>query len=143
MSPTTFDDARACTYRKTRLVLAFRTGSPVRFSKSWGEQHIRAGGWVIVPLTNGTPTEDLYGIDDERFRETYEPVGPTNTYRKRATVRAYQPGKAFEVVTRIDDHVETERAVGSATSWMVRNPTGEVYPVSDETFRESYEPVDR
>ncbi len=107
-----FDDSRARTYRKRLEVLAFRSNDPFLFQKSWGEQNIRTGGWVIVPLTDtGIPTQDIYGCDEEVFGSTYEssPSLRPNQYRKIATVRAYQPGDEFEIDTVLSDgHLEVD-----------------------------------
>lgn len=138
-----FDDSRARSYRKRLEVLAFRSDDPICFRKSWGEQDVRGDGWVIVPLSDtGEASHDIYGIDAEVFAATYEPSPSLrpNRYRKKETVRAYQPGDAFEVDTVLQDgHVEV---VGSRTdsydAWIVRAPSGEIYPIEDAEFRRAY-----
>lgn len=144
-----FDDSRARSYRKRLEVLAFRSNDPISFHKSWGKQDIRGGGWVIVPLLEkGEATHDIYGIDADIFAATYEssPSLRPNRYRKKETVRAYQPGDAFKVDTVLPDgHVEV---VGSRTdsydAWIVRAPSGEIYPIENEEFRRTYvEVLDR
>ncbi len=105
-----FDNSQARTYRKRVEVLAFRSQDGFRFHKAWGEQDVRADGWVIVPLSNtGAPTRDIYGCDEKIFAATYEPSPSLrpNHYRKKETVRAYQPGNPFKVDTVLPDgHVE-------------------------------------
>ena len=138
-----FDDARARTYRKRAEVLAFRSRDPIQFKKSWGDQDIREGGWVIVPLSEeGAVSSDIYGCDGEVFESTYEPSPSMrpNQYRKRETIRAYQPGHIFEIDTVLDDgHVEVQGSRSrSSDAWIVRAPGGEIYPVEDDTFTSTY-----
>lgn len=143
-----FNDARARIYRKRLEVLAFRSDDPIHFHKSWGEQEVRGKGWVIVPLTEaGEVTTDLYGCDAAVFAKTYEPSPSLrpNRYRKKETVKAYQPGDAFEIDTVLPDgHVEVK---GSHTdlhdAWIVKAPGGEIYPVEDKEFRRIYVEVVR
>ncbi len=141
-----FDDSRARTYRKRLEALAFRSDDPILFRKPWGEQDLRAKGWVIVPLADtGGTTGDIYGCDEEVFARTYEPSPSLrrNRYRKKETVRAYQPGDAFQIDTVLPDgHLEVAAArTESYDAWVVRSPTGELYPVEDAEFRRTYVPV--
>jgi len=138
-----FDDTRARTYRKRVEVLAFRSDDPMCFHKSWGSQDIRKGGWVIVPLSDTSEAlADVYGCDADVFADTYEPSpsGKPNRYRKKGTIRAYQPGVAFEVDTVLaDGHVEVAGSkAASHDAWIVRAPNGEVYPIEDAEFRRTY-----
>src|SRR6185369_5291870 len=90
-----FDNARARGYRKRVEVLAFQCKDPMLFMKSWGKQTLRDGSWVIVPVgEDGAATDDVYGCDPEVFTATYEPSPSLrpNRYRKKETIRAYQPG---------------------------------------------------
>ena len=138
-----FDNSRARSYRKRQEVLAFRSDDPILFRKPWGGQEVREGGWIIVPLSNtGQATQDIYGCDAEIFAATYEPSPSLrpNRYRKKETIRAYQPGNAFKVDTVLPDgHIEV---VGSRTdsydAWIVYAPNGEVYPIEDSEFRRTY-----
>ena len=138
-----FDDTRARTYRKRAEVLAFQSADPFQFQKDWGDQSIRGGGWVIVPLSEaGEASLDVYGCDADVFAATYEPSPSLrpNRYRKKETIRAYQPGHAFEIDTVLEDgHVEVERSGSSLLdAWIVRAPGGEVYPIEDDTFKQTY-----
>ncbi len=141
--PLEFNDTRARTYRKRLEVLAFRSDDAIVFRKPWGEQNLRGKGWVIVPLTDtGEATSDIYGVDADVFARTYEPslsLRP-NHYRKKETVRAYQPGDDFEIDTILPDgHVEVAAARAlSYDAWIVRSSSGEVYPVEDAEFRRTY-----
>jgi patatin-like phospholipase/acyl hydrolase len=138
-----FDDSRARTYKKRIEVLAFRSDDSVSFHKPWGEQDIRGGGWVIVPLAeNGGATGDIYGCDADTFVSTYEPSPSLrpNRFRKKETIRAYQPGNEFQVDTILSDgHVEVQGAkAGSYDTWIVKAPGGEVYPVESAEFLRTY-----
>ncbi len=144
-----FDDSRARTYRKRVEVLAFRSDDPMCFLKSWGKQDVRSEGWVIVPLSDtGVATHDVYGCDAEVFAATYEPSPSLrpNRYRKKETIRAYQPGVPFEIDTVLaDGHVEVAGSrADSYDAWIVCAPSGEVYPIKDSEFRRTYvEVLDR
>ncbi len=146
--PIEFDPSRARTYRKRSEILAFESKDAISFHKSWGLQEMPPGAWVAVALDEtGTPTGEVYGIDDEAFQETYAPSlsGQPHRYMKTATIQAYTPGHEFAVRTELDDasqpgkkKVETERAVGSETAMLVKNPGGEVYPIEREEFDRMY-----
>lgn len=73
-----------------------------------------------------------YGCDLSIFLDTYEDADGDNTYRKVANVVARR--------LREDQDVETLEGVerAKAGDWLVTNPKGEQYPVSDETFRKTY-----
>lgn len=138
-----FDDSKAKTYRKKLEVLAFRSDDAIDFHKPWGDQSLRAGGWVIVPLSeSGEATRDIYGCDADAFASSYEPSPSLrpNCFRKRETIRAYQPGQPFEVDTVLaDGHVEVEQAsTESHDAWIVRAKSGEVYPIENAEFQRTY-----
>lgn len=141
-----FDDSRARTYRKRLEVLAFCSNDAILFRKPWGELDLRANGWVIVPLSEaGPPTRDIYGCDSDVFARTYErsPSIRPNQYRKKETVRAYQPGETFRVQTVLPDgHLEVAAAeTRSSDAWIVRSVTGEVYAIENDEFQRTYVPV--
>lgn len=138
-----FDEDRARTYRKRVEVLAFQSDTPILFRKSWGDQEVRADAWVIVPLSeDGEVTEDIYGCDGDVFEKTYEPSPSLrpNRYRKKETVRAYQPGHPFQVDTVLEDgHAEVNGArTESNDAWIVCAPGGEAYPIEDAEFQRTY-----
>lgn len=138
-----FDDSRARTYRKRVEVLAFKSDDPILFDKTWGKQDLRAGGWVIVPLTeSGETTQDVYGCDADAFATTYEssPSLRPNRFRKKETIRAYQPGTPFEVETVLPDgHTEVKESRGdSYDTWVVQGRGREIYPVEDTEFKRMY-----
>jgi len=143
MKKIEFEDRRARTYRKKAEVLAFQSEAVFSFAKSWGEQKVRAGGWVVVPVNaSGEASTDVYGCDADVFATTYEPSPSLrpNRYRKTETIRAYQPGRPFQIDTTLaDGHVEVEKSSSdSYTTWLARNPGGETYTIEDDSFRETY-----
>ena len=138
--PVSFDATRARRFRKRAEILAFRSDDAITYHKSWGTQEVPANSWVAIPLDqSGAPTGNVYGIDGEVFASTYVPAADKpHVYRKTATVEAYQPGHAFVVRTEVGDRVETQAATGGPSTWLLRNPGGEVYPVEDDIFRRDY-----
>jgi len=138
-----FDRSVAKLYRKTSQVLAFRSDDAFVFHKPWGVQNLPEGSWIVVPLNGGRPTGDIYGCHPEAFVTTYKPAGADqpHTYEKHGVVYAYQPGEPFAVKTKIGQYIETDPATGGATDWLVQNPGGEIYIISDVVFRSTYELV--
>src|SRR5262249_11518977 len=123
--------------------LAFRSDDEFIFKKSWGTQLMPPGSWLIVPMIGMRPGGDLYGCDAKEFAETYRPcAGEANQFEKHTEVLAYQPGRPFMLPVLVGSHVEVERATGGECDWLVRNPSGNVYPVPDTVFRASYRRVD-
>ena len=56
-------------------------------------------------------------------------------YRKRTTIRAIQMSESFEVMTY-------EGLVrGKAGDWLAIGPKGDLYPIREDIFRETYEQV--
>jgi hypothetical protein len=135
-----FDRSLAKAYRKTSRVLAFRSDDAFVFYKPWGNQNLPEGSWIVVPLIDGRPTGDVYGCHREAFVATYRPAGgdQPHTYEKHATVYAYQPGRPFAVKTKVAGFCETDPATGGDTDWLVQNPGGEIYIISDLVFRATY-----
>ena len=143
----TFDDAKSKKYRKKILVLAYQSDDKITFHKPWGDQNIRAEGWIIVPLSDsGNPTGDVYGCDAEVFADTYEPSDSSkpHIYRKKQIINAYQPGHAFSLDTVLSDgHVEVKgSSTDSEDAWVVKAPGGEAYIIENEEFRRTYVEVD-
>jgi hypothetical protein len=135
-----FDQSLAKAYRKSARVLAFRSDDALVFYKPWGVQRLPEGSWVIIPMIDDRPSGDIYGCHREAFVSTYRPADPEHphTYEKHAIVQAYQPGKPFAVRTSVAGYPETDPAIGAATDWLVQNPGGEIYSVSDVAFRATY-----
>ena len=138
-----FDNSRARTYRKRVEVLAFQADAPITYHKSWGNQEVRTSGWVIVPLTeDGDSTQDIYGCDSDVFDATYEasPSERPNCYRKKETIRAYQPGDSFKITTKLSDgHVEVkETSTADQDAWIVQAPGKELYIIDNNEFARTY-----
>ncbi len=138
-----FDRSLASAYRKVSRVLAFRSDDAFVFQKPWGVQKLPEGSWIIIPLLAGGATGDVYGCHREAFVATYRAAADNSPYcyEKHAIVYAYQPGEPFAVTTEVSGFEETSPATGGATDWLVQNPGGEVYIVSDLVFRRTYRPV--
>jgi hypothetical protein len=138
-----FDSSRASAYQKVGRVLAFRSDDAFEFRKPWGIQNCPEGSWIIIPLLDGSAAGDIYGCHREAFVATYRAAGAESPYyyEKHAIVRAYQPGEPFAVITEVAGFEETNPATGGATDWLVQNPAGEVYIVSDVVFRKTYRPA--
>ncbi len=139
-----FDASKAKTYRKRTEVLAFQSQDGVTFFKDWGEQKLRPGFWIIVPLTlNGETTRDIYGVDGDVFKKTYASSNSENPnqYRKKETIQAYQPGTPFEVDNVLKDgYVEASGSKGAAAdTWLVQGPEGDIYPIENDNFQRTYE----
>jgi hypothetical protein len=136
-----FDRSLANCYRKVSRVLAFRSDDAFAFHKPWGVQYLPEGSWIIVPLVDGRPAGDLYGCHREAFVTTYRPVGSDQSqiFEKHAIVHSYQPGKPCAIRTTVADFIETDPAICGATDWLVQNPGGEIYAVSDVVFRATYQ----
>ena len=142
-----FDDTQARAFRKKVEVMAFQSQDAITFHKTWGEQEVRAGSWIIVSLTKeGNPTGDVYGCDAEVFADTYEPSDSSkpHIYRKKQIINAYQPGHAFCLDTVLSDgHVEVKgSSTDSEDAWVVKAPGGEAYIIENKEFRRTYVEVD-
>ena len=142
-----FDDTQARAFRKKVEVMAFRSQDAITFHKTWVEQEVRAGSWIIVSLTKeGNPTGDVYGCDAEVFADTHEPSDSSkpHIYRKKQIINAYQPGHAFSLDTVLSDgHVEVKgSSTDSEDAWVVKAPGGEAYTIENEEFRRTYFEVD-
>ena len=141
--PIEFDDSKARTYQKALLTRAYKVNCAAIYFKDWagpegqimGDPHM----FMISLRSDGTPTGDVYGCALSEFQDTYESTDTPDVYRKKAPIRAYLPGEPFTFRTVLaNGKVEIPLGHGSATDWLVRNPGGEIYRVSDEVFRSSY-----
>lgn len=109
--------------RRAVLVL-----SPATYKTSWGDQNL-AGPHMRIDEPNG---DGHYGCDLSIFLDTYEDGEEPGIYGKTATVQAVRLTEPTTVNTLEGP------AQASAGDWLVTNPKGEQYPVSDETFRATY-----
>jgi len=62
-------------------------------------------------------------------------------YRKRAITFAVQMPDDFVIVQNADNAEIVGEIVARAGSWLARGRDGVYYPISDETFRGSYEEI--
>jgi hypothetical protein len=143
-----FDDSKARTYKKKTLVLAFQTGCAATYFKDWAGpegQTMRDDHMVMVPLEDDGETAkvNVYGCALQEFNDTYEAVpGRPNVFRKKAMIRAYQPGEPFTFKTVMaNGSVDVPEGHGEADDWFVQNPGGEAYRVSAEEFVRTYDLV--
>jgi hypothetical protein len=120
----------APTYRATGRVQARRLGSRRDWSTERGsELSAVAGSWE---LTDGTGR--VWTVADEVFRDTYA-RRPDGSYTKVARVRAVRLRAPCAVPT-----LEGE-ARAEAGDWLLQNPGGDAWPVTDEYFRNHYVPA--
>jgi len=120
-----FDPSRGACYEKTAAVLASRSDDQFTFLKPWGRQRVPAGGRVLVPLTDGMSTGNLYGCHPARFEETYKPAGSGQayTYEKCVPIHAYQPGIPFAVRTVVDGSAEVDPDIDDDEDWVGHTPS--------------------
>jgi len=103
---------------------------PVTQDSGWNTDHgdrlnAEAGDWWVID------GDDRWSVSAEVFAATYAPVGD-ETYRKTATVTAVQLDEPFAVETL------EGVATGVAGDWLVRNETGECWPVPASVFARRY-----
>jgi hypothetical protein len=141
-----FDETQARSYCKKTFVLAFQTGCAATYFKHWAGpngQVMPVDHMVMIPLEDDGKTAriNIYGCAIREFNKTYVAVpGRPNVYRKKAPIRAYQPGVPFQFKTTLaDGAVEVPEGHGSKTDWLVQNPTGEIYRIGDREFRRTYD----
>ena len=114
-------------YRSVAVVDAVRLTEDSEWATANGDPlSASAGDWM---LSDGG---DHWSVAPDVFAASYEPVGD-GRYAKTATVTAIQLTAPFAV-----DTLEGV-ATGAAGDWLVRNPTGECWPVPAETFSKRYE----
>jgi hypothetical protein len=138
-----FDDGKARAYYKTLLTRAHLVNCRAVYYKEWAGpagQIMENPHMIMICLQeNGFPDGDVYGCALTEFLDTYAPTNVPNLYRKVALIQAYQPGEPFTFRTVLSDGtVEIPLGHGSETDWIVKNPGGEIYRISDEVFRAAY-----
>lgn len=124
-----------------RLLLAegqqFRVVATVRATqltvdRSWATAagdtlHASAGHWW---LTDG---DDQWSVAPAVFAQVYEDLG-AGIFRKRSVVTAVQLARSATIETLEGS------ATAEAGDWLVRNPTGESWPVPARIFQRRYVP---
>lgn len=117
----------ANSYRSRLPVIAERLTAGILWLSDAGSALTASlGDWL---LTDG---ESIWTVAADVFPETYRAMGD-GRYVKTALVTARQLDHADEFMT-----LEGE-ALAAAGDWLVRNPSGEVWPVSDDEFARRYE----
>lgn len=71
-----------------------------------------------------------------KFNTFDELPGEPEEYKKRTTIQAVQIDQPFQVVT-LEGEVE-----GKGGDWLAKGVGGELYPIADQIFLDSYSPVD-
>lgn len=117
-------------FRRVGEVTARRLEQDLAWVTQRGDQlQGHAGDWVVESPDGGQRT-----VKDLEFRALYESIGG-DRWRRTGTVSARQ------VSTQVS--VSTLEGVARAEpgDWIVTAPDGSSWPVPDEVFRASYEPV--
>ena len=153
-----FDDSKAQTYLKKGLcrVYTFEVdGESVTFDWGW-EQKIAKSGVILVSIkinADGTPALDAkgnpqpfgapWGNAQQEYDDNYEqvPGAPEGVVRKKAKIRAYQPGVEFTTdgTTTKDGNKEVEEHIGGAEDWIVRTEGAaddDIYVIKGDKFKE-------
>jgi hypothetical protein len=120
--------ARGRSYRSVSVVTAQRLPDDYEWTTPNGDAlSAVAGDWL---LSDGA---DQWSVADDVFAKSYRPIGD-GRYEKTATVIAVRLDEPFAVQTL------EGVATGAAGDWLVRNPTGESWPIPAATFAKRYEP---
>jgi hypothetical protein len=124
--------AEAPTYRSTITVTAERADQAMDWKNGSGDtMHAEAGDWI---LRDSATAGDPWTVKPDLFDQTYAAIDG-NQYQKTAGIVAVQVPEPFAVTTL------EGTATGAAGDWLVRNPTGEYWPITDDVFRGRYEPL--
>lgn len=68
-------------------------------------------------------------------------VAQMKPYRKRVPILAVQIPEPFVVVQDAHDAQIRGRLVAKAGSWLAKSREGVYYPIAEEVFAETYEPI--
>lgn len=119
--------ADAHSYRSRVIVRATKAPADSEWTTSHGDVlHASAGDWWV------NDGDDRWSVAGDIFRDTYEHLDGDN-YRKTAIVTAAVVDRAWAVQTL------EGLATGRQGDWLVRNPSGECWPVTAEVFERRYE----
>lgn len=114
-------------YRSVGVVTASRVIDDCEWTTSSGDVlQARAGDWEV---SDGT---DTWSVAGNIFTQTYVQV-EGNNYRKASQVTAVAMAESFAVETL------EGLASGEPGDWLVRNPSGECWPVPAAVFSRRYE----
>ena len=120
--------ASAGVYHSTIVVSAVRVEQEMTWTTAAGDTLRAAVGDMHVADDS---TGDQWTVDADIFAATYTSVGG-NQYRKTAPISGVQIAEPFSVSTL------EGTATGAAGDWLVRNQTGECWPITDSVFRSRY-----
>jgi hypothetical protein len=132
LSAEQLDDLLAAgrTYASVVTVRAVQVAEDSEWTTERGDRlSARAGDWWVID------GDERWSVASDVFTTTYEAVGGEH-FRKKATVKAVQLDRAFAV-----DTLEG-LSTGEPGDWLVRNPTGECWPVPQGAFATRYRPTD-
>lgn len=114
------------TYGSVLVVRAVQVTEDSSWTTEQGDElNAHAGDWWVID------GDDRWSVTAGVFAATYEPVGDEG-FRKTATVTAVQLDEPFAV-----DTLEGV-ATGAPGDWLVRNQTGECWPVPAAVFARRY-----
>ena len=114
------------TYGSALVVQAVQVTEDSSWTTAHGDRlKARAGDWWVFD------GDDRWSVTADVFAATYEAVGDEG-FRKTATVTAVQVDEPFAV-----DTLEGV-ATGAPGDWLVRNQTGECWPVPADVFARRY-----
>ncbi|WNG81143.1 hypothetical protein C6A86_023585 [Mycobacterium sp. ITM-2016-00316] len=116
----------AHSFRSRLQVRAVRVLEESEWRTTHGEVlHAQAGDWWVID------GDDRWSVADDVFANTYEQLDGDH-YRKTATVTAARIRDAFALQTL------EGLAAGEPGDWLVRNPSGECWPVTSDVFKRRY-----
>lgn len=99
------------------------------YKLEWGDMNMDGPHMLI---------NNEYGCALKEFFTTHKPVnGREHFYYKDAQVLALQVNEDTDIVTMVDGKEEARSTI-QAGGWIIRNPGGEQYYNTDETFRKLY-----
>jgi hypothetical protein len=114
-------------YRSKVIVEATEVGDDTEWTTSHGDVlHAATGDWWVID------GDDRWSVAGDIFQATYERVGD-GRFRKTASVTAVAVGEPFVVQTL------EGLATGVPGDYLVRNPSGECWPVPADVFERRYE----
>ncbi|RUP32995.1 MAG: hypothetical protein EKK51_07705 [Mycolicibacterium sp.] len=118
--------ATARQWRSRVLVRAMEVEHDTNWTTERGDiLHANAGDWWVIDGDN------RWSVAGSIFRETYQRIRG-NQFRKTATVSAVPMSEAFTVRTL------EGVASGGPGDWLVRNASGECWPVTGPEFERRY-----
>lgn len=114
-------------WRSRVAVRAIRVEHASDWTTSRGDVlHANAGDWWVID------GDDRWSVVDSIFRETYRRVDD-DQFQKIAAVTAVPMSEAFTVATLEGP------ASGGPGDWLLRNASGECWPVTRAEFERRYE----